>query len=101
VLSTPNLACATVVCDVPFWADCNNELQTLHPQYHAWYGDQEAIRNVVHTNRYPTAQMRESIYACLPERAGREVKFIHFKGPKRKIAMIDYAQRQGLLARQQ
>jgi hypothetical protein len=92
----PYLACTTAVYGAQFWAACNDELKNLHPQYHAWYGDQEAIRNLVHANRYSTVEVRESIYACLPERIGRDVKLIHFKGPKRKAAMLDYARRQGL-----
>ena len=93
----PYLACATLVKNVHFWADCHAECLKLHPQYHNWYGDQEAIRNVISKGRYQFSEIRESIYACLPEQRLPNVKLLHFKGAARKPAMLDYAKRFGLL----
>ena len=63
----PYIACATVTKSNDFWITCLKNLLELDPKFHVWYGDQEAIRNVVASNKYKTALLPESIYACLPE----------------------------------
>jgi hypothetical protein len=96
----PYLGCATVTKGNNFWIECLQNLLQLHPKFHFWYGDQEAIRNVVASNKYKTALLPESIYACLPEAQplyGNAVKLLHFKGPGRMKMMIDHAKKIRLL----
>ena len=96
----PYIPCATVTRSSDLWNDCLQNLLQLHPKFHRWYGDQEAIRNVVTSKKYKMAILLESIYACLPEVQpfyGNDVKLLHFKGPDRKSMIIDYAKRTGLL----
>ena len=96
----PYLACTTITKSPDFWNDCLQNLLQLHPKFHHWYGDQEVIRNVVGRNKHKTTSLPESIYACLPEahpQYGDAVKLLHFKGRRRKPAMIDQAKKMGLL----
>ena len=95
----PYVACATISADGLFWADCLANLNALHPKFHRWYGDQEAIRNVVNSGRYRFTVLPESIYGFLPGEAfGRmPPRLLHFKGNDRKPAMFDYAKRLGLI----
>ena len=97
----PYLACATVARSSDFWTDCLQNLLQLDPKFHFWYGDQEAIRNVVASKKYKTTMLPESIYACLPEVQplyGNVVKLLHFKGPDRMKMMIDQAKKMGFLS---
>lgn len=92
----PYVACTTVSAGGSFWADCLANLSALHPKFHYWYGDQEAIRNVVHAGAYKVALLPESVFGCLPERAGGvspPPRLLHFKGPGRKSMMVEYARR--------
>ncbi len=93
----PFVACATVSAGGSFWADCLANLGTLDRKFHYWYGDQEAIRNVVTSGKYRTAFLPESIYGCLPEHSA-EISpcLLHFKGQSRKPAMLAYARQMGI-----
>ena len=96
----PYLACATITKSTDFWVDCLQNLLQLHPKFHLWLGDQEAIRNVVASNKYKTGLLPESIYACLPEVRslyGQQVKLLHFKNAKRKEIMVDQAKKMGFV----
>lgn len=96
----PYLACATVTKSSNFWTECLQNLLQLDPKFHLWFGDQEAIRNVVGSKKYKTTLLPEIVYACLPEAQplyGKQVKLLHFKGPARKKVMIDHAMKMGLL----
>jgi hypothetical protein len=90
----PYLACFTVTNDASFWRACRDELISLDPQFHFWYGDQEAIKRVNKKSQIHFGYARESLYACLPEYIDRNsLPYIaHFKGAKRKDMMIKLAQ---------
>ena len=86
----PYVACATITRSSKFWKDCLQNLQQLHPKFHFWYGDQEAIRNVANSGAYRVKFLKESIYGCLPDQrdgptsqpgqASRAPQLYHFKG---------------------
>jgi hypothetical protein len=63
------------------------------PSLKAVYGDQEAMRNVVASQKYQSSFLPESKVACLPEHATPTYAPIalHFKGAKRKPWMQDVA----------
>lgn len=90
----PYVACATIASSARFWQDCLANLHTLHRKFHSWYGDQEAIRNVVGCGKYKVGLLPESIYGLLPEAAGPRLaspRLLHFKGHHRKPLMIEFA----------
>lgn len=92
----PYVACATITASSAFWADCFANLITLPPKFHCWYGDQEAIRNVVNAGKYKVTLLPETVYGCLPESQGsgpRAPRLLHFKGEGRKAMMFDYVRR--------
>jgi hypothetical protein len=93
----PYVACATYVHGSEFWRDGLAELETLDPKFHRWYGDQEAIRNLVTSGRQQVQMLPESLYACLPENASLLPPFIfHYKG-QRKPLMLQRAAQDGLI----
>jgi len=97
----PYIACFTVTEDAGFWRQCADELNGLQNKFHFWYGDQEAIRNVVNKKLVRCRELPESIYGCLPERQGQQsakAKILHFKGAQRKEFMRNLAISQGLLS---
>lgn len=92
----PYLACFTVVRGHSFWQSCYDELQKLPEKFRYWYGDQEAIRNVVNYGDYRVKMIPERIYGCLPEyleRFADAPRMLHFKGARRKKAMLEYEKR--------
>jgi hypothetical protein len=93
----PFVGCATYVDGSDFWRVCLAEMEALDPKFHNWYGDQEAIRNVVASGREAVSMLPESLYACLPEheRAGSEPYVFHYKGG-RKALMQERAAAEGL-----
>lgn len=81
----PILAAFTVTRTFEFWAVCSERLLALDDKFHYWYGDQEAMRDVVLANRFRMRLIPESTFACLPEFAqGASPKLLHFKGAQRK-----------------
>lgn len=95
----PYVACATVTRDNRFWAACLENLQTLASKFHYWYGDQEAIRNVIRTGRFNSKRLPESRFGCLPEAqpsASEAPYLMHFKGAHRKPLMLEFARKRGL-----
>lgn len=88
----PFLACTTITKDSSFWFMCNRVLDYLDPKYKTWYGDQEAIKHVVHQHRPDEFEfLPEDIFACLPEYTGSirsKHSILHFKGHHRKPSMI-------------
>jgi len=94
----PYIACATISGRREFWSDCLDNLLRLDPKFHSWYGDQEAIRNVIRSGKYRISTLPESVYGCLPEYEKRvpPPKIIHFKGSGRKSLMIARASQLGL-----
>ena len=94
----PYVACATVTRDGTFWSECLDNLRTLAPKFHYWYGDQEAIRNVIRSGRFNSKLLPESRYGCLPEaHASAEAPYLmHFKGAHRKPLMLEFARKRGL-----
>ena len=90
----PFLGCFNIVNNKSFWKNCSAILDQLDPQFHFWYGDQEAIKRFVEKNsllKYGFA--RESEFACLPEHIhSNNFPYIaHFKGQQRKALMIKAA----------
>ena len=94
----PYVACATVTRNGEFWAACLANLRQLDRKFHFWFGDQEAIRNIVDSEKYRVGFLLETIYGCLPEtpRRGR-ARLLHFKGHGRKELMVNEAKKMGLL----
>ncbi len=88
----PFLACTTITKDSSFWFMCNRVLDFLDPKYKTWYGDQEAIKHVVHQHGpHDIGFLPEDVFACLPEYTGSvrsEHRILHFKGHHRKPSMI-------------
>ena len=89
----PIIACFTVTKDSKFWQDCKENLESLDKKFHFWYGDQEAMRNVVTSQNYKISFLPESKVACLPEyyTSDNSPIALHFKGSKRKSWMQDTA----------
>jgi hypothetical protein len=94
----PYVGCATYLDRSRFWIDCLADMEALDPKFFNWYGDQEAIRNVVNSGRHHVAELPESRYACLPERETPELRpyVNHYKGG-RKALMLQRAEQEGLL----
>lgn len=82
----PWLACATFVYRAQFWNLCLQRLRNLRRDYHVWYGDQEAMRQVVGTTVTSQNPLCESEFAALPDKIeAKELPYIlHFKGQGRK-----------------
>jgi hypothetical protein len=85
----PYLACATMTRSGRFW-------ETAFETALGFTGcekvdDQEAIKQVA--GRYKTRMLPENIYAHPPELRGDPMttKFLHFKGKRRKMAMLECA----------
>jgi hypothetical protein len=95
----PYVACATVTRNGAFWKECLDNLRTLAPKFHYWYGDQEAIRNVISSGRFKPRLLPESLYGCLPEAPSSPTttpRLMHFKGGHRKPLMLEFARKLGL-----
>ena len=93
----PYVGCATLLNNSSFWVECLENMEALDPKFFNWYGDQEAIRNVVESGRHRVAGLPESLYACLPEyeTAAAPPVVSHYKGA-RKPLMLAKAAREGL-----
>lgn len=87
----PYHACATLVRHPKFWSDCLQLLLTRPEKFHLWYGDQEALREMMKGNTYRSARLPESIYACLPEYEQPGAAMLHYKGETRKPHMLTRA----------
>jgi hypothetical protein len=79
-----------------FWCRCLEEFLRLPAKFQHWFGDQEALRNVVNARRDAIRWLPESIYACFadlePKREhATRIKLCHFKGPGRKQMLLDCA----------
>jgi hypothetical protein len=87
----PFLACFTATRSHIFWDKCFDTLLKLDKKFHFWYGDQEAIKSVIH-NFSSLVYLPESYVACLPEFLDRNnlPLAIHFKGLARKNLMLQY-----------
>jgi len=94
----PYVGCATYLNSSRFWSDCLANMEALDPKFYNWYGDQEAIRNIVESGRYKVSMLRERLYACLPEHAAQTADpyIFHYKG-QRKGEMLKRAAADGLL----
>lgn len=94
----PYVACCTVTGTPAFWADCHDNLLALDPKYQRWFGDQEAIRNVVAGRKYQVRHLPESVYGHIPgEKSASPPRLLHFKGKNGKVAMIEWARQHRLL----
>lgn len=94
----PYVGCATYLNNSSFWADCLENMEGLDPKFFNWYGDQEAIRNIVESGKHKVSMLRERMYACLPEHAAQvsDPYIFHYKG-QRKGEMLKRAAADGLL----
>jgi hypothetical protein len=96
----PYLACAVIARNADFWLECFDNLNSLPDKFHRWFGDQEAMRNVIGAGGRSVGRLGESLYACLPDMVrdpAHRPKLFHFKGPTRKQWMIDGAREAGWL----
>jgi len=97
----PYIACATITRSPVFWAACRDALNRMPNKFRVWFGDQEAIKEVVGSQAFTTAWLGERTYACLPDMEANpaaQPKLLHFKGPARKGMMLEMAKVRGLLA---
>jgi hypothetical protein len=95
----PYIGCAVICSSTEFWAACVEEMLRMPSKLHRWFGDQEALRNVVNQRKGRIRWLPESEYACLADvevDTSKRPKFCHFKGPTRKRMMIDCAKEIGL-----
>jgi hypothetical protein len=95
----PYIGCAIVCRSNDFWYECLQEMGRLPPKFQRWFGDQEALRNVVDARLDSVRWLPESIYACLADvetDRTKRPKICHFKGPARKQMMLDFAKAIGL-----
>lgn len=90
----PIIACFTLTKNYEFWYACYENLLTLDTKFHTWYGDQEAMRNIINSNRFKAGFLPESMVACLPEffNFNDPPISLHFKGAQRKVWMKDIFQ---------
>ena len=91
----PYLACTTIA-SAAFWRDCLANLRTLDAKFQDWFGDQEAIRNVVNAGEYKVGELSERDFAFTPDMTQGDPAFIHFKG-RHKHTMIGTAILDGLI----
>jgi hypothetical protein len=94
----PYVASATITRTSDFWNDALQMLRGMDPKFHVWFGDQEAIRDLVAEGKYRVGFLRESVYsrlADLPVRIGTKPKIYHFKGAARKPIMLELARKAG------
>lgn len=90
----PYLACFTITGSYQTWELVLQNLRNLHPKYLEWYGDQEAIRNLTEAKSIRFSLIDEKVCACLPEHlkdCTEPPLTVHFKGGKRKPAMLSAA----------
>ena len=85
----PYVACCTITPTSDTWSDLHDLLQTLHPKFHDWYGDQEALKRFAENRSKGIVELPETLYGCLPEQRDHlnDASIIHFKGPSRKARM--------------
>ena len=86
----PYVACATATVNADVWQQLYDILETLHPKFKLWYGDQEAMKQYcIGARLCPDAGLPETIYGCLPEQTAYvpHASLIHFKGASRKEEM--------------
>jgi hypothetical protein len=96
----PYVGCVTAAGDPKFWNSCLDELRRLPAKFWHWFGDQEALRNVVNGGAHKVGWLPESIYACLVDveiDPTKNPKICHFKGPARKRLMLQCAVQAGFL----
>lgn len=89
----PYLASFNITRTHSFWTACHEKLLNLDRKFHFWYGDQEAMREVIKTRRFTLTELAESQISCLPEyvNPANMPLAVHFKGPNRKHLMQDAA----------
>ena len=98
----PYVGCAVATNGPRFWNACLDNMRSLPPKFWNWFGDQEAIRNVIDRDGFKVAFLPESIYACLGDvetDPSTNPRIFHFKGPGRKQSMLDCARQFGFLGR--
>lgn len=92
----PYLACFTVTRNSEFWDATHERLLAMEPLFHYWYGDQEAIREVIRSGLFSWSELAEAKVACLPEHLHSVAvapNAIHFKGAGRKKMMLEFSTR--------
>jgi hypothetical protein len=88
----PYLASFNVTVSSKFWRDCYMNLEKKDKKFHYWYGDQEAMKDVVAKKYFTSSEIAESDVSCLPEFFPEypNATALHFKGPARKDLMIKW-----------
>jgi hypothetical protein len=94
----PYLASFNITKTHRFWDDCKDHLEKIDKKFHYWYGDQEAIRDVIQEENYSFRNLDEFTVSCLPEylHIYKSPIAIHFKGPARKELMVESARKLGI-----
>lgn len=94
----PFIACCTVARNFSFWVDCARVLEQLDRKWWSWYGDQEAIREVIASGKYRTVQIPETVYGNQARsRQSSAPRLLHFKGAEGKKLILAEAARRGLI----
>jgi hypothetical protein len=86
----PYLGCATITPDAGVWVKLAERYAALPDKFKAWYGDQEVLRDYVHSlSPLFVRKLDEYRYACLPEHFAEfpSPVIAHYKG-KRKAQMF-------------
>jgi hypothetical protein len=89
----PYLACTTITRNSEIWIELADLCDGLSEKFRIWYGDQEALKIIARRkSKEQLGFIPEHTYACLPENINyaTQATFLHFKGPARKILMIDF-----------
>ena len=79
----PYIACFTITRDSRFWLESYKRLLEMPKMFHHWFGDQEAIKHLVHSGAFKIKMIPESKFACLPEEPSDEPIALHFKGHRK------------------
>jgi hypothetical protein len=96
----PFIGCFTITRSAAFWRKCLDVTLRLDERFHAWFGDQDGLRDVAAASGAAVGRLPESIYACppnVPQAAGPQVKVLHFKGAGLKPMMRTAATTFGLM----
>lgn len=82
----PILACFTYSESNVIWREVMSIISGLNDSFHAWYGDQEALKKwaINNSSSNNMAFVSEQVVACLPEFDFTGSYFVHFKGESRK-----------------
>lgn len=97
----PYVGCIAQQKNNEFWKDCLEQYRNLPEKFKFWFGDQEAIRDVIKTGKYKIKPLPEDKYARLLDHDHNpdDAYALHFKGKSRKAWMVNAAIHLGLMTK--